>query len=165
MERHFENLEEAELFAARMRSEGHRADVLSESVPTLWGAAAIGDIKVVVYDLPDVEETPPAPSRSADLAERLVYGTVVGAMLIVFGWVALETAAYLFKDGPVGALLKVLAALSVVYALSAWSLLLSALFRKGRDPDSKMGLFVHALTSVIAVVLSLTMLVTDFRLW
>ncbi|MDA0765222.1 MAG: hypothetical protein O3A87_08370 [Verrucomicrobia bacterium] len=166
MERHFNNLEEAEIFAARMRSEGHEAEVLSESVPTLWGAAAIGDIRVVVYDA-DAAETaaPEAPqSPAASLAGRILYGSVVGAILVVLGWIALEIVAYLLKDGFLSAMLKTITAVSFLYALSAWSLLLAALFRRGRDRDSKLGLVVHALISIVATILSLTLLISDFSL-
>jgi hypothetical protein len=160
MERHFNNLEEAEIFAARMRSEGHEAEVLSESVPTLWGAAAIGDIRVVVYDAAETA----AQSPAASLAGKILYGSVVGAILVLLGWIALEIVAYLLKDGFLSAMLKTVAAVSFLYALSAWSLLLAALFRRGRDRDSKLGLVVHALISIVATILSITLLISDFSL-
>lgn len=165
MERHFNNLEEAEIFAARMRSEGHEAEVLSESVPTLWGAAAIGDIRVVVYDAAAETAAAEAPqSPVASLAGKILYGSVVGAILVVLGWIALEIVAYLLKDGFLSAILKTITAVSFLYALSAWSLLLAALFRRGRDPDSKLGLVVHALISIVATILSITLLISDFSL-
>jgi hypothetical protein len=164
MERHFNNLEEAEIFAARMRSEGHEAEVLSESVPTLWGAAAIGDIRVVVYDAAETAAPEAPQSPAASLAGKILYGSVVGAILVLLGWIALEIVAYLLKDGFLSAMLKTVAAVSFLYALSAWSLLLAALFRRGRDRDSKLGLVVHALISIVATILSITLLISDFSL-
>ena len=165
MERHFDNLEEAELFAARKRSEGHEAEVMSESVPTLWGAAAIVDIRVMVYDAAEETNDPEPPaSPAANLAGKIFYGSIVGAFLFVLGWITLEITAYLLKDGILSAILKTIAALSTLYALSAWSLLLSALFRKSREPGSRIGLLVHAFISVVAVVVSLALLVTDFTI-
>lgn len=161
MERHFETQEEAEIYAARMRSEGYRADVLGESIPTLWGAAALGDVRVIVYDAGELEDDSPAPSRATDLAERIFYGIVIGAMTIVLGWLAMEITAYLFRDGVLGAVYKVLILGCLLYTLSAWSLLLAAFFRKRHDRRSKLGLIAHAVVSLIATVLALTLLVSD----
>lgn len=162
MDREFENLEEAELFACRMRSEGHVAEVMSESIPTLWGSAAVGKIRVTVYDVPAGDPEPEPDTPVADLFSRLFYGGIVGAFLVVLGWITLEVAAYLLKDGLVSAALKSLAAVSFLYALSAWSLLLAAFFRKGRDPGSKMGIIVHVVISMVATVVSVSLLVLDF---
>ncbi|MDE0826229.1 MAG: hypothetical protein OSA48_05410 [Akkermansiaceae bacterium] len=162
MNREFDNLEEAELFACRMRSEGHVAEVMSESIPTLWGSAAIGKIRVTVYDVPDTEPEEQPTSPAADLFSRLFYGGIVGAFLVVIGWILLEVAAYLLKDGFMSAILKTVAAVSFIYALSAWSLLLSAFFRKGREAGSKLGLLVHVVISMVATVVSLSLLVLDF---
>jgi hypothetical protein len=163
MERHFDNLEEAELFAAKMRSDGYQAEVMSESIPTLWGAAAIGDIRVIVGELTEGPDPEPVSSPAADLAGRLLYGTLIGSFLVVTGWLALEITAYLLKDGFIGAVLKVFTVLSTLYALSAWSLLLSTLFRKSREPGSRLGLIVHAFMSVVAVALCISLLIFDFR--
>jgi hypothetical protein len=162
MQREFENLEEAELFACRMRSEGHVAEVLSESIPTLWGSAAAGKVSVTVYNVPDGEPEEKPDSPSGDLAGRLFYGGIIGSFLVVIGWIVLEITAYLLKDGVISAALKTITAVSVVYALSAWSLLLSAFFRKGRDPNSRLGLVVHVVISMVASVLSVSLLVLDF---
>lgn len=124
----------------------------------------MGDIRVVVFDLPDDggEVDPPGPV--ADLAARLFYGAVLLSMLVAFGWVALETAAWFLQGGLVPAALKAVVVLTSLYALAAWSLLLSALFRKGRDPRSRMGPVVHAVMSAVAFLLSLLLLLVDFRL-
>lgn len=162
MERHFPTLEEAELFAARMRAEGHEAEVMAESIPTFWGAAARGDIRVVVFDQAEDGRPPDPPHPAADLAARVFYGVVLLAVAVVLGWTALETAAWLIGDGLLRAALRVGLFLSALYALAAWSLLLSALFRKGRDPRSRLAPLVHALMSALAVLLSLALLFLDF---
>lgn len=80
----FATYEEAGIYAAWMRSEGHYSAILDEHMGFIYGPLAIGGFRVIVSDEP-VEDVEPPPATPPMLDSTLDAARVVVLAFITFG--------------------------------------------------------------------------------
>ncbi len=151
----FATYEEAMLFVAKKRSDGHAAEILNDNASTFWGPMPIGGVRVWVSEgaveegdeLPESVESPFSLPAELSKTVMLLCLTTLGAII-----------ALLVLSGP-----ALIVALLILAAIAAGWLFLMVVFGIGlsqwvkavRDPENKYHEIALALIAFIATALAL----------
>lgn len=156
----FANHEDAAMAAAKLRDEGHFAELCDDSSAALWGPGAVGGVRVITTGAPveDMNELP-SPSRPAGVIWNVMRLIVAAAGLVAAAaltWWMLMLAV----KNPVLFLLLAAFVIVMTYAGAAWSMicqkLLSASILRRRSKSVLDPVFLLVLALVVLVALAVT---------
>lgn len=156
----FANHEDAAIAAAKLRDEGHFAELCDDSSAALWGPGAVGGVRVIASDAPveDLDELP-SPSRPAG-----VIWNVLRLIVAAAGLVAAATLAWLMLmlavRNPVLFLLLTTAVAVMIYAGAVWSIICQRLLSTSILRRSAKRVLDPVLLLVLALVVLVALAVT-----
>lgn len=160
----FSNPESASMRVAKLRAEGHFAELCDEASAALWGPSAVGGVRVIATDEPVTEDCVPTtkPDVFGEFGNSIRI-VVIALWLVAASWIGLIFILTTLRD-PLGSVAVLLILAGTVYGMAGVSILWHRVLSASiiRSADKKVSDPTFSLVLAIVLVACVGIFVTDF---